>query len=519
MKPTLLLVLAVIAGGLSAARAEVRIPAVFSDHMVLQRDAAVPVWGDAEAGEDVAVEFAGQSKRATAGADGRWLVKLDPLAANAEARAMTIRGNNMVTISDVLVGEVWLCGGQSNMEWSLTNSTGGQEASANAKNPLLRLARVEHNSQLTPQRNAPVTWAAASPDSTKNYSAIGYWFGAKLQQALSVPVGIINNSYGGTGIQAWLPRETIDAGPWPKDRNSGFALAKADYDKRRAAMQPAWDAYLAEKVLAQKQGRRSPEAPRGWPGDFRGPSVLWNGEVAPLLPFRVRGIAWYQGESNAYVGGPATHYREMLLALIHDWRAGFAQPELPFLIFQIARNRAPQTDPNERSGIAELQEAQLKVALATPHSALIVTTDLGETNVHYANKQPAADRATVAALAVAYGRNVEFTGPLLREAKFGGGKARLYFDHADGGLVARGEGAPALKGFVIAGADRKFVFADAVIAGREVIVSNPQIPEPVAVRYGFADMPQVNLFNGEGLPASPFRTDDWPLATAVVNPK
>lgn len=501
--------LALLVGAFPAARAEVRLPALFSDHMVLQRDAPVPVWGRADAGEGVVVEFAGQSKRGTADEAGKWLVKLDALAASAEPRVLTVRGKNTRTISDVLVGEVWLCGGQSNMEWSLEKSTGGPEAMASANNSLLRLARVEHNCQLTPQTDAPVTWQAANPASTKSYSAIAYWFGERLRKELGVPVGLINNSYGGTVIQSWLPLETLRRGPWPQDKSTDIALAKAEYDRRIAEKQPEMDRYLAEKAAAQKDRRPAPTMFAGWPGDFRGPGVLWNGEVAPLLPFRIRGVAWYQGESNAYVGGAATHYRELLLALIHDWRAGFAQPDLPFLIFQIARNRQPQTDPNEHSGIAELQEAQLKAALATPHTALIVTTDLGESNVHYPNKAPAADRAVKAALALAYGRDVKHAGPVLREAKFAGGNATLSFDHADGGLVA-GDGA--LQGFVIAGADQKFVFAEARIDGDKIIVSSPRVPAPAAVRYGWADLPPVNLFNGEGLPASPFRTDAWPLA-------
>jgi sialate O-acetylesterase len=492
----------------SAARAEVQICAIFSDHMVMQRDAPVPVWGRADADENVTVAFAGQTKNATAAADGKWLVTLDPMSASTEPRALTLCGKNTLVISDVLVGEVWLCGGQSNMEWSLENSTGGSEAIAAAQNPLLRLARVEHHSQLTPQTNAPVSWRPANPASTKTYSAIAYWFGERLQKELGVPVGIINNSYGGTVIQSWLPLETLRAGSWPQDKRTDLALAKADYDRRVAEKQPEMDRFLAEKTAAQKERRPAPAMFAGWPGEFRGPGVLWNGEVAPLLPFRLRGVAWYQGESNAYAGGPARPYREMLRALIRDWRAGFQQPELPFLIFQIARNRQPQTDPNERSGIAELQEAQLKVALEVPHTALVVTTDLGERNVHYPNKSPAADRAVKAALALAYGRDVKHAGPVLREATFANGKAVLRFDHAGGGLVAH-EGE--LKGFVIAADDQKFVFAEARSDGDTVIVSSAQVPKPVAVRYGWADLPQVNLFNGANFPASPFRTDSWPL--------
>ena len=355
-----------------------------------------------------------------------------------------------------------------------------------------------------------MTWQKPTPGFTKNYSAIAYWFGDQLQKELGVPVGIINNSYGGTTIQAWLPLETLRGGPWPQDKAPISRLPKPNMTACRG--QAAGDgSFPGGKAAAQKEKRPGPVMFAGWPGEFRGPSVLWNGEVAPLLPFRIRGVAWYQGESNAYAGGPATHYREMLLALIRDWRTGFGQPEMPFLIFQIARNRQPQTDPNEPSGIAELQEAQLKAALATPHAALVVTNDLGGPDVHYRNKAPAANRAVKVALVLAYGRDVKSAGPVLREAKFDEAKALLRFDHADGGLAAHdGE----LKGFVIAGEDRGFVFAEARTDGDTILVSSPQVPKPVAVRYGWADLPQVNLFNGEGFPASPFRTDDWPLGPA-----
>ncbi len=500
---------------LPVARGEVKLPGLFSDHLVLQRGAAAPVWGRAGAGEEVTVEFAGQKKSVAADASGKWKVELDPLDASAEPRVLTVRGQNTLTIADVLVGEVWLCGGQSNMEWALARSTGGPEASANSGNPLLRLGRVPHHSQLTPADDVAVTWQAAGPDSSKQYSAIAYWFGEKLQKELGVPVGLINNSYGGTTIQAWLPIETLRRGPWPQDKGYDVALAQADYDRRLAEKQPEMDRYVAEKAAARKEKRPDPPMITGWPGEFRGPSVLWNGEVAPLLPFRIRGVAWYQGESNAYAGGPAKFYRQLLGALIADWRAGFAQPELPFLVFQIAGNRKPQTDPNELSGIAELQEAQLQAARATLHTALIVTQDLGESDVHYVNKEPAADRAVKAALALAYGRPVPFSGPLLREVKFHDGKAVLHFEHAEGGLVAR-DGAPA--GFVIAGSDRNFVFAQAQIEGDTVTVRSPEVPEPVAVRYGWADFPKVNLFNRAGFPASPFRTDDWPLTKPLPAP-
>lgn len=470
--------------------------------MVLQREMPVPVWGQADPGEKVTVGFAGQTQTTTADANGKWLVKLAAMSASAEPRTMKV---NDTVIADVLVGEVWLCSGQSNMEWALGRSTGGPEAVTNSANPLLRLGTIPHNSQMTPQDDVATRWVESGPGSTKFFSAIGWWFGSKLQKELGVPVGIINDSYGGTTIQSWMSLQTLKQGPWPQDKSTDIRLSKSEYDERKASKQPAMDKYLADKARAIKDKTPLPDFPAGWPGDFRGPSVLWNGMVAPLLRFSIRGVLWYQGESNAYVGVADT-YRCLLPAMIADWRAGFSRPELPFIIYQISPNRKPQTDPNENSGIAVLQEAQLKTALATPHCALVVTMDLGEANVHYLNKEPAGERGVKAALGIAYGRQVLYSSPVFKSMTINGGEAVLRFANSGKGLVAKGG---PLSGFVIAGEDHKFVFADARIDGDTVIVSSPAVSKPVAARYGWADFPKANLFNSEGLPASPLRTDDW----------
>jgi sialate O-acetylesterase len=488
-----------------AAFAEVKPNPMFSDNAVLQQGAEVPVWGMARDGESVTVEFQGQRASATA-RDGQWKVRLKTLKPGGPF-TMTIQGDNRVVLTNLLVGEVWLCGGQSNMEWALSRSDGGVEAIAGSANPRLRMCRVPHNVQMTPQREVKVKWEESQPATAKNFSAVPYWFGRKLQKELGVPVGIINSAFGGTPIQSWMPAETLKQGPWPQDRWSDLAQAKADYGRKAEAARPLKDKYEADKAAALAQKLPAPSQPPGIPSEFKGATTLWNGEVAPLLPYRIRGVAWYQGENNAYVGVADT-YKDLLPAMIRDWRKGFEQPDLPFLIFQIARNRKWQTDPNEKSGIAELQEAQMKTALATPHTALIVTTDMGETNVHYTGKEPIGERATMAALVLAYGRKMECSGPIYQEAQFQKGKAVVRFNHTTGGLVVK-DGP--LAGFVIAGKDGKFVFADAAIEGYTVVVSSPQVPEPAAVRYGWADMPKVNLFNGAGLPASPFRTDNWPL--------
>jgi len=488
-----------------AAAAEVRLNPLFADNAVLQRDAEVTVWGQAREGESVTVEIQGQ-KVTTAAVAGKWRVRLQPLAAGGPL-TLTVTGDNQITLTNILVGEVWLCSGQSNMEWALARSDGGTNAIAGATNPLLRLCRVPHNVQFAPVAEVKAKWDLCTPATAKNFSAIPYWFGAKLQQQLGVPVGIINSAFGGTPIQSWMPATTLQAGPWPQDKWNDPTQAKADYDQRVATFRPLKEKYEAEKAEAIAKKLPVPPPPAGMPSEFKGAATLWNGEVAPLLPYRLRGVAWYQGENNAYVH-VAHDYQYLLPAMIHDWRKGFAQPDLPFLIFQIARNRKWQTDANEASGIAEVQEAQARTVQATPRTALIVSTDMGGPDVHYPGKEPVAGRAVNAALALAYGRKVEFASPVFATVEFAAGRAIVHFQQTAGGLEAKGE---KVLGFVIAGADRKFFFADARIDGDTVIVSSPQVPEPVSVRYGWADLPKVNLFNRAGLPASTFRTDNWPL--------
>jgi sialate O-acetylesterase len=494
----------------AVARAEPKVAPIFSDHMVLQRDMPVVVWGTAAAGEKVKVEFGGQTAEGMADASGQWRVELAPLAASAEPREMKV---GATTFSDVLVGEVWLCAGQSNMEWALGRSTGGVEAVAGAANAQLRLCTIPHNPQMTPQETVATRWVVSGPGTTKTFSAIAWWFGSKLQKELGVPVGVINDSYGGTTIQGWMPTETLRKGPWPQDRMTDLALAKADYDRRAVEFAPKLEKYRAQKEAALAEKKEAPPMPAGGPGDFRGPGMMWNGMVAPLLKLRFRGVAWYQGESNAYVG-VADPYGALLTAMIADWREGFGRPDLPMVVYQIASNRKPQTDPNELSGIAVLQEAQFKTVQRTPKTALVVTIDLGESDVHYKNKEPAADRGVKAALALAYGREVVASGPAFKGCRFEEGRAVVSWDHVYGGLEVRERGGTqpaegAVSGFVIAGEDQKFVFADAKIEGETVIVSSPAVTKPVAVRYAWADYPKVNLYNREGFPAGPFRTDEW----------
>jgi sialate O-acetylesterase len=502
----------------SSASAALKLNGIFGDHMILQRDMKVPVWGWADPGQSITVSFGSHKQTATADAAGKWTATLDPMSANSQGQDLVVSaGSENLKCTDVLVGEVWLCSGQSNMEWALARSDGGPEAVEKSDNPLLRLCVIPHNSQLTPQEDAQAKWAISSPKSTRTFSAIGWWMGSKLQKTLGIPVGIVASPYGGTAIQAWIPLDSLRTLPLPKDRFNDRDVAKADYDQRYAKMKPVMDKYLADKAQAIQDKQPLPTFPVGWPGDFRGPGVLWNGMVAPFVKFPVRGVAWYQGENNCYLG-PADTYATLLPILIRDWRNAMGQSDLPFIIFQVAPNRKPQTDPNEMSGIAVVQDAQARTAIATPHTVLVVTMDLGVPDVHYHRKEPAADRAVAAAMYLAYGSKTDPWSPMFDKADFQNGQVIVHYTHTAGGLVALDNGVPAEKviGFVICGDDGKFVFADARVDGETVIVSSPQVPHPTAIRYGWADLPTVNLFNKSGLPASPFRTDNYPTTQTAA---
>jgi len=493
---------------LSIGFAQVKPASLFSDNMVLQREINVPVWGTASTGESVTVEFEGQ-KLTTTAKDGKWKVNLKPLKAGGPF-TMTIKGKNTVTINNILVGEVWLCSGQSNMERALIYDTVAKDAIANSTNEQLRLITIPHNSMDTPTVEVNCKWVASSPTTTKLFSATAFWFGSKLQKELGVPVGIINASYGGTPIEAWISEKTLADLPIKKDINSVPALAKADYNLKKEKAQPILDKYNADKEAAKQQHLPSPPAPAGLVGPYRGPNVLYNGMIAPLIPYAIKGMVWYQGENNSYVGRANTYY-QLLPALIKEWRSEWGEGNIPFFIVQLCPNRKKTTDPTLPSGIATVSDAQ-RSALSEPNTALLVTTDLVEPDgdVHYKRKEPLGARLVLAADALAYGKKIEYSGPLYKNVEFKGNKAILSFSHIGGGLVAKDT---ALTGFTIAGEDKKFFVGNATIEGDKVIVTNPNVANPKSVRYGWADhpWPDLNCWNKAGLPAAVFRTDTWEL--------
>jgi sialate O-acetylesterase len=499
-------------GGL-AARADVRPHALFSDHMVLQRDTPVPVWGTADDGERVTVRFQGQEVSATA-ADGRWLVWLEKLTAGGPF-ALTITGKNRVEFKNVLVGEVWLCSGQSNMEWSLAESGIYQEAIDTSANPMLRLFRVPRNAAKAPETDLrretkPGVWldctgrwlgGAGGPpgretkkgvwlecglETAPPFSAVAYFFGRDLQKALNVPVGLIVSSWSGTIGEAWMSRPALEADADLRGIVAAHGAAVRGYAQLQGAGR-------AVRLLDPDRNQN-------------GPSNLYNGMIAPLVPYALRGAIWYQGESNA---GRGKHYQTLLPALIGDWRAAWGRGDFPFLITQIAPFSPIVRDPRlvmqESASWAEVREAQLLTTLRVPHTALAVTTDVGdEFDKHPKRKEPVGGRLALAARAVAYGERVVHSGPRYKGMAVEGNAAILSFDHVGAGLTAKGG---PLTGFWVAGPDKKFVPAAAAIRGDTVVVSSDLVTWPVAVRYGWADYPVVNLWNKDGLPASPFRTD------------
>lgn len=656
-------------------QAEVKLPAIFSDHMVLQRSEEVPVWGKAAPGEEVKVSIAGKSASAKAGEDGKWRVVLDLSGAEAGPFEMSVEGTNKIGVKDVLVGEVWLASGQSNMQWILKNTEGAEEEIAGSTNPMLRQFLVSKIASPEPLEDVQGAWVSASPETSGDFSAVGYYFGKALQKDLKVPVGIVHSSWGGTPSEAWTSLAALESVPDLKEAAERQRAAVAAYPELKAAFVEKMGAWLKETGREDRGGDAAAFAgedisTEGWvpvklPGEVRAEglpdygvvwvrkeidipsipktnlelllpidgfdSVYWNGKllkqttyetfaglgdirrrgpfsippsavkagknvlairlfepagpakfsgepkagaeslagtwlakaeyelpappsdkpapvamkivaeprntaaylfdgmIAPLVPYAIRGAIWYQGESNA---GRAYQYRTAFPLMISDWRKQWNQGDFPFYFCQLA-NYLPKTSEPGESAWAELREAQT-LTLNLPNTGQAILIDIGESaDIHPRNKIDVGERLARIALAKDYGKQIVYAGPVYDSAKFGKGRAVLSFKHTDGGLVAKPlpetydvrtgtkETAPLvrnspesqLEGFAICGADKVWHWADAKIEGDTVIVSSAKVAEPVAVRYAWANNPTCNLYNGAGLPAVPFRTDDFPPTT------
>ena len=503
-------VIVLAAGATAAEEPKFALPTLFGDNMVFQQDAKLPVWGTAEPGEQVTVTLADRTATATAAEDGSWAVSLDPLKAGGP-HELTVAGKKTVAIKNVMVGEVWFCSGQSNMDFKLSSAINAEKEIAESTNPDLRLGFGRWALGKEPQHDPRCTWAPSSPEKAKDYSAVAYFFGRDIQKNLGVPVGLIWVSQGWTPSEAWTSREALASDPEIKRdvldrwdaRMADFPARRAEYDKKLEEWKKAGaDAKAAGKEFTTREPTKPPD-----PDFYHRATSLYNGGVAPYTPFPIRGVIWYQGETNADRG---IQYRKLFPILIADWRKAWNQPEMPFLFVQIANLGPPQVNPDQNDR-AELREAQMLTMKTVPNTAMTVTVDIGDANdEHPKNKQDVGARLALGARALAYGQKIVYSGPVYDSMKVEGSSIRLSFTHVGGGLVAR-DGK--LAGFSIAGDDRKFVWADAKIDGGTIVVSSGKVARPAAVRYGWAMNPIISLFNKEGLPASPFRTDDWPGVT------
>ncbi len=660
--------------------AEVTLPALISNGMVLEKSAKTPVWGKASPGEEVSVIFNGQSATTTADNQGKWIIHLDLEKSPAGPFEMTIKGKNTLTLTDVLVGEVWVGSGQSNMAWTMVNTTGSQEEKARSANPQIRQFTVKQNASAEALDDVVGTWVSASPETTYKFSAVGYYFAKALHQDLQVPVGLVISAWGGTPIESWISMPSIDSVPafkarraqlWPdlirfpayqKEKETYVTAMKAWTQKAGREDKPAPETspYAGEAITASEWTpveipgevaspqlppagvvwiRREVDLPEPsssamalnlplngfdtiyWngkliaqtplenfpglgavrrygrysvapallkkgkntiairlyqpvqPSKFTGvpkvgalplngtwlartestfpplakdvdpaplppitpfgsqniASALYNGMIHPILPLAISGVIWYQGESNA---GRAHQYRSTFPLMINDWRTQWGRPELPFYFCQLANYQAKTTVPGE-SAWAELRDAQSST-LPLPHTGQAVLIDIGESaDIHPRNKKDVGERLARIALVKDYGKSVVYSGPVYESMRVDGNKILLSFKYTEGGLAAKPlpetydintaqkQTAPLvrqspnspLEGFAICGEDKKWVWADARIEGNQVIVHSDQVAAPIAVRYAWADNPTCNLVNGAGLPASPFRTDDFPATT------
>jgi sialate O-acetylesterase len=508
----LLLVLTTLTVGSSAARANVSLPDVLSDGMVLQQNQKVPIWGKADPGENITVKFAGQSKTATASPDGKWVVRLNPMPANATPATMTIAGRNTIELKNILVGEVWLVAGQSNMQRLLSETANGEAAIAAADHATIRLFNVSRQVAFKHAKPPLAIWQACSPQTVKAFSAAGYYFGVELENELHVPIGLINSSYGGSQAEAWTPVEYLlasdDLRPtvertkiWDEER----PRVRVEYDEAIKK----WRAEADKAVAAGARPSPSPAVPDAL-REYRIASSIYDGMIAPLIPFYIRGAIWYQGESNE---ARAQQYEILLPTMIRAWRERWNEGAFPFGIVQLPNYRDSKPEPSDEPW-SFVREAQRRTARDTPNTGLIITIDIGEAHdIHPKDKLDVGKRMARWALVDVYGRKMTKSGPVFRDAKISGAKIILKFDEAGAGLrILNGD---KLDEFAVAGADHKWNWANAKIVSKDTIeVSSPSVPQPLAVRYAFNNNPKhPNLTNETGLPAGPFRTDNWPGPT------
>ena len=537
--------LALILAG-SPALAAVKMPAIFGDHMVLQRDGAVPVWGWAEPGEAITVTAGGAVARATAGPDGKWMAKLPSLTRSETPIEVAVAGkSNTLTFHDVLVGDVWLCSGQSNMEFNTGRASNAAEALPKADHPEIRFFLVANRAvRFNPQDDCQGKWEVCTPATAKKFSAVGYFFADQIAAAEKTPVGLIGSYVPGSAAPPWISVEPLLADPeLEKKYARGYEKLSANFDALKIAHDQwqkdfgddytkALGHYYPLRNKAKQEGLPEPTPPPkpAVPEPFfpKPPSFFYNGMIAPVIPYALKGVLWYQGESNA---GDEL-YSKLFSALIRDWRSRWGQGDFPFLFVQLPNyglrtNEPAQKQDGRDSGWVVVREAQLATLKTVPATGMAVTIDVGDgANLHPLNKIDVANRLARIARHVAYGEDLVFSGPIYDSFTINGGKVVIKFKWTGTGLKMGAPPAPAslsgtipvttpamapaseLKGFAIAGADKKFVWAKAAIESPDTVtVWSDEVKQPVAVRYGWAENPETNLYNSADLPASPFRTE------------
>ncbi len=481
-------------------KAEVKLPAIISDHMVLQADAEVPIWGTASPGEAISVSFGDTTAKTTAGNDGRWETRLPKLKAG-QANSLVVRGSNVVTVKDVLVGEVWLGSGQSNMAMTVNRAQNAEQEYAAAKFPQIRMFTVSNGAAKTAQADCQGEWVVCSPETVARFSATAYFFGRELHRELGVPVGLINSSVGGTPIESWISPEAQAASPELKAFFASEVKADGEFDAAQAKAKyssdlAAWEEAAKKAKTARKAVPKKPQDPlvvQERKGNVGG---LFNGKISPLVKYRIRGALWYQGEANT-TPAKANFYQYQLPLLIKDWRTRWGY-DFPVAWVQLPNFGGPGRD------WPAVREAMLKT-LAVPSTGMAITIDIGEEkDIHPKNREDVGKRLALWALGDVYGKSVPTSGPLPASHERSADSIVVRFKHAQSGLMAKGG---ELRGFEIADKEGKWTSASARIEEDTIVVSNASVASPTAARYAWSNFPDCNLFNAAGLPASPFRTD------------
>jgi sialate O-acetylesterase len=506
-RPLLFALVSVLVLAGAAAYADVKLPAIIADNMVLQQGVQTPIWGWADPGEKIQVRLGDSagSYETTADKNGTWAVKIGPLE-QGKTLDLTIAAKNTINLKNVLAGEVWVCSGQSNMQWSVQRTNDAEKEIAAADYPRIRLFTVQRNTSGQPLNDCVGTWTECSPETVPGFSAVAYFFGRHLHKELNLPIGLINTSWGGTRIEPWTPPVGFASVPELKGISNEIAAADTEYSRTVAESLGAIEQWVRETKAAMQENRQIPATPT-WPthqlNSNRQPTGLYNAMIHPLVPFAIRGAIWYQGESNREDG---LLYCQKMRALINGWRKVWNEGDFPFYYVQLA----PFRYGGDPLLLPQIWEAQSSV-LALPNTGMAVVTDITNLgDIHPKNKQDVGKRLALWALAKTYGRkDLVYSGTLYKSMSVEGNKIRIRFEHIGGGLASRdGQG---LNWFTIAGDDKNFLEAQAEIDGDAVLVWSDKVDKPVAVRFGWNQEAEPNLMNKEGLPASPFRTDKWPV--------